>query len=433
MQEFSLEKMAENIHYGKTKKYFKEVLSSYNNQNYRSTVVMLWSVAICDLVYKLQNLIDLYDDAEAKVILKDISSMQEADEKNSAWEIKLIELVHDKTYLLDGVEYENLKYLQKQRHLSAHPVLNADRELHSPNKETVRSLLRNTLEGLLTKPPFYTQKILNELLEDLAEASPALTSKEKIKQYIESRYLTRTTPEVELNILRSLWKLVFKTTNEECNNNRAINLHVLEILTIRNMELLKEAIAGDKDYYSNITAKGTTAVALIYFLSRNEVLYPLFTQDAKLKIDHLIRENPHGKLLGWFIQDNLTTHADNIETWIASHDRPTIDQNQFDALIKISDSKEWEKRVSRILALYYSVSRNFDEADKRFQTAIPKYLKYFDHETLTFFLEHTEDNSQCHGRGRAFIDNEMIKNKLDEISSGLFSFDRFPNFNRTVA
>jgi hypothetical protein len=59
MSEFSLESFAEKIHYGKTKDYFQEVLSSYQNRNYRSAVVMLWSVAVCDIVYKLQKLVDL--------------------------------------------------------------------------------------------------------------------------------------------------------------------------------------------------------------------------------------------------------------------------------------------------------------------------------------------------------------------------------------
>ena len=84
MEEFSLERITENIHYGKTKGYFQEVLSSYNNGNYRSSVVMLWSVAICDIVYKLQHLIDLYDDAAAKAILQCVTMMQDEDRKSSA-------------------------------------------------------------------------------------------------------------------------------------------------------------------------------------------------------------------------------------------------------------------------------------------------------------------------------------------------------------
>ena len=93
MQEFSLERITENIHYAKTKGYFQEVLSSYNNENYRSSVVMLWSVAICDIVYKLQYLIDLYDDVQAKQILQEVTNIQDKDHKSSAWELKLLDEV----------------------------------------------------------------------------------------------------------------------------------------------------------------------------------------------------------------------------------------------------------------------------------------------------------------------------------------------------
>ena len=99
MQEFSLEKVSENIHFGKTKQYFQEVMSSYSNGNYRSTVVMLWSVTVCDIVYKLQSLIDLYDDASAKKILKELTKQQEAEPRSASWEIKLIDDVYEKTQL----------------------------------------------------------------------------------------------------------------------------------------------------------------------------------------------------------------------------------------------------------------------------------------------------------------------------------------------
>jgi hypothetical protein len=35
LKEFSLENIAENIHFGRTKMYFTEVLSSYHNCNYK--------------------------------------------------------------------------------------------------------------------------------------------------------------------------------------------------------------------------------------------------------------------------------------------------------------------------------------------------------------------------------------------------------------
>lgn len=432
MDEFSLEHIAEKIHYGKTKDYFFEVLSSYQNGNYRSTVVMLWSVAVCDIVYKLQNLVDLYDDNSAKEILNEVTKIQEDDEKSSTWEIKLVEEVYAKTNLLDSAECENLRYLQKQRHLSAHPILNSDRELHSPNKETVRSLIRNTLEGLLIKPPFYTQKIIDELLEDLAESKAALNTRKKIKQYVESRYFSRTTPSVELNIFRSLWKLVFKLENEQCSENRYINLRTLEVLAIRNSGSLVGFVNGDKDYFSNIAAEGEPVAYLVYFLANNSVIFESLNEDAKLKVRHCIETHEVGKTLGWFVKPDLATHANDLKNWIESDERPKFTPDQFDSVLEISDTDEWQSEFCKLTTSYYTVSRSFDQADSRFQVAIPKYIDLYDKEALIDLAAKIEDNGQCWARGRARQDYEIIKDRIDELFGDNFEYDECPNFRRIV-
>ena len=51
---------SEDIYFAKTKEYFSEVISNYASGNYRSAVVMLYSVAICDLLFKLKELCDMY-------------------------------------------------------------------------------------------------------------------------------------------------------------------------------------------------------------------------------------------------------------------------------------------------------------------------------------------------------------------------------------
>lgn len=432
MQEFSLEKISANIHYGKTKGYFREVLSSYNNGNYRSSVVMLWSVAICDIVYKLQSLIDLYDDAAAKEILQEVSTIQDQDHKSSAWELKLIDDVYEKTYLLDTSEYEDLRYLQKQRHLSAHPVLNSDRELHSPNKETVRSLLRNTLEGVLIKPPIYTQRIMRELLEDISESSDVLNSREKVKKYIESRYLSRTTPTVEMNIFRSLWKLVFKLDNENCENNRTINLHALEVLSNRNIASIPEAIEGDQDYYSNIAPLGMPLSFLVYYLANNPQIYPLLSEDARIKVEHCINTDDVGKTMGWFIKANLNDHGEDIKTWVLSDERPSLTQSQFDALLDISDTDEWQSMFCDITTTYYTSSRSFDQADNRFEVAIPKYISLFGKESLINLAEKIDNNDQCYHRGQARSDYIVIKERIDDLFGDDFDYEDVPSFHRKI-
>ena len=57
-----IDSLVEQIQNNKTKEYFKEVLSSYYSGNYRSAIVMLYTCLICDLVYKLQEMSEYYND-----------------------------------------------------------------------------------------------------------------------------------------------------------------------------------------------------------------------------------------------------------------------------------------------------------------------------------------------------------------------------------
>lgn len=429
--EFSLEKISERIHFGKTQGYFKEVLSSYQNGNYRSSIVMLWSVAVCDIIYKLQYLVDLYEDAAARDILNELTALQNSDPKSSGWEVKLVDDVYEKTNLVDGSEYENLRYLQKQRHLCAHPVLNQDRELHTPNKETVRSLLRNTLEGVLVKPPFYTQRIFDELMADISENSEALNTIKKVKQYVESRYLSRLTPATEQQIFRSLWKIVFKLENDECEQNRKINLQVLEVISQRNTPELKAILSGDRDYYSNIASTGWPIAYLVYYLSKNHDLYEILTDDAKLKIQHCIATNDVGKSLGWFIKENLEQHFEDLVTWVESDDRPTIESKHWDAIREINDSVEWEEMFCKVLSAYYTASRNFNQADGRFRSAILPHLRLFSIDGIQYLLTKIEGNNQVYWRGLASVDHPKVMNRALELDEN-FDVTPFPNFADNV-
>jgi hypothetical protein len=433
MSEFSLEKNSELIHFGKTKEYFEEVLSSYNNGNYRSATVMLWSVAVCDVVYKLQSLVDIYNDAAAASILKELSKKQESDPKSSTWELELIEEAHKKTQLLSTAEYENLKHLQQQRHLSAHPVLNAERELHKPSKETVRALLRSTLESVLIKPPLYSQKILDELLADVAESTNVLNSLDKTKKYVESKYLSRIPQSVEKNLFRSLWKLVFKLDDEDCTKNRKINLQVLEVIATRLEVNLPEIISGEKDYFSNIASAGMPLSYLIYFLSKKSKIYSLLNEDAKLKIQHCIKADSIGKTVGWFIKPNLEQHAKDLSNWIKSDDRPDFTIEQFDAILKLSDSESWEQSTVNLLIAYYTTSYNYYCADSRFQIAIPKFMHIFNNENINKLCNELNSNSQCYGRARAAEDYQIIKKRIDELFGDTFDYKKYPNFARRVS
>ncbi len=62
---------------------------------------MLWSVVVCDIIFKLQELRDLHNDITAEKILIEIEALQKSDPYSPKWERELIKIVFDRTQLLD--------------------------------------------------------------------------------------------------------------------------------------------------------------------------------------------------------------------------------------------------------------------------------------------------------------------------------------------
>ena len=56
-------KLKSQIQDPRTAEYFSEVLSYYYTGNLRSAVVMLYATVICNLVYKLEDLKNIYSDS----------------------------------------------------------------------------------------------------------------------------------------------------------------------------------------------------------------------------------------------------------------------------------------------------------------------------------------------------------------------------------
>ena len=142
----------EKITNAKTKEYFREVVSSYNNGNYRSSVVVLYSVCVCDIIFKLKDLAELYSDERAEKILKEYRNNFKTGDKpasKSEWEKKLIDEACAKG-LIDSVTKEKLANLYSTRNMAAHPILDQNYELNNPTKEEAVALILTMYNSLLT-------------------------------------------------------------------------------------------------------------------------------------------------------------------------------------------------------------------------------------------------------------------------------------------
>lgn len=430
LDEYSIEQRATQIFDARSKEYFSEVLSCYSAGNHRSAVVMLWSVVVCDLLFKLQHLVDLYGDAKAKSILAEIGQMQQDNERSPVWETKLVESVAEQTQLLDIAERENLLHLQRQRHLAAHPVVNANFQLHRPNRDTSRALIRNALDGLLTKSPILSKQIVDELSEDLEQASGILIDDKRLKAYLESKYFSRFNPEVEKAVFKAFWKFVFRLSDEKCEKNRAINYSALKLLFSRNPGQFCAQIDANRDYFSTIATGGAALVCLIHFLSRSDRIYGLLADHAKAAIQHTAESNASARCLAWFLADSLQEHAIRLSDWITGpgcHEK--IDSWTWEELKGISDSPEWEKTIRHLANKYYVASLSYDTADWRFTEAIRTNISKYELDDCIELIEGIQNNDQTWSRGRARSDHQLLKDRVISLEA-MFDFGQYKVFSK---
>ena len=428
LDEYSMEQRATQIFDSRSKEYFSEVLSCYAAGSYRSSVVMLWSVAVCDVLFKLQNLFDPYGDAKAKGILDEIGKLQQENERSPIWETRLIELVAEQTQLLDIAERENLLHLQRQRHLSAHPVVTANFQLHRPNRETARALIRNTLDGLLTKAPILSKQIVFELVEDLEQTAGILIDDKKLKAYLESKYFARFNPEVEKAVFKSLWKFVFKLTDEKCEKNRSINYSALRVLFGRNSAQFRAQVEAERDYFSAIATSGAPVACLVQFLSTESKIYEMLAEHAKTAIQHFSEGDVLARCLAWFTSETLQTHAEQLSAWMVGDDSPKINTEMWNAIGSLSDSSEWEKTVIRLANRYYISSGGYDTADRRFTEVIAPMLKNYDFDDCVELIEGIQGNSETWGRRRARRDHSEVRGRALELDP-TFDCSKYAVFN----
>ena len=429
LDEYSIEQRATQIFDARSREYFSEVLSCYTAGNFRSAVVMLWSVVVCDLLFKLQHLVDLYGDDKAKSILEEIGKLQEDNERSPVWESKLVESVAEQTQLLDIAERENLLHLQRQRHLAAHPVVNANFQLHRPNRDTARALIRIALDGLLTKAPILSKQIVGDLVEDLEQASGILIDDKKLKAYLESKYFSRFNPEVEKAVFKALWKFVFRLTDEKCEQNRAINYSALTLLYGRNPAQFQAQIEADRDYFSTIATGGAPIVCLTHFLSREAQLYGLLADHAKAAIQHAAESDISARCLAWFTAGNLQEHAERLGEWITGKDYPQIGRETWDDIEEISDSPEWAKMVIRLANKYYVSSGSYNSADRRFTEVIKPLLGRYEIDDCVDLIEGIQGNDQTWSRGRAGDDHRSLRDRVLALDP-TFDFSAYKVFTR---
>ncbi|MGY4796776.1 hypothetical protein ACVNNN_17400 [Lysinibacillus fusiformis] len=438
MLDFSIEQNAEQIYHPKTKEYFSEVIQSYVSGSYRSAVVMLYSVVVCDLIYKLKDLKEMYNDEVAKQILEKIEEEQSKNPNSGGWEIVLIDEIKNRTYFLESADKINLDSLRLYRHLSAHPVLTQEDMLVTPNKETVRALIRNMLEGILVKNPIMSKKVFITILEDLERHKSFFTEDIELERYLESRYLKNTNKIMLNTLFKDFWGIVFNCKSEECDSNRSINYRTLKILYIKYKQNLYSYIEENKVYFNKLKEDEESILKyLIVFFSECPECYNLMEEHIKTRIESVINSEWEYKLRSPFLCSSMEEHFGMLIKDIHYEEytyrkrfskKYIISKKDRQILLSWANENDCKREYYDLMIRQFVYSTSFDAADLNFYEYVISDLEHFDREQLLYLLKGINENSQCNSHRNAKNNNSILKEAADKILGNDFNYEeKFPN------
>ncbi|MGD9874232.1 MAG: hypothetical protein AB7T27_08155 [Kiritimatiellia bacterium] len=413
MSDYSIELSAERIVDPRTKRYFAEVYGCYTTGHFRSAVVMLWSVVVTDLLFKLDQLQNAYADATAQAILTEIGALRKNNPKSPEWEAVLVNKVASETDLLDPAELSFLMSLQAHRHLSAHPVMTSTDVLFSPNKETARAHIRNVLDGVLTKPPIMSRKVFDTFIEDVEQVASLGLGPDEMTKYLQAKYFRHFSSATFAHIFKSLWRVTFKSTDARCEANRNVNAQTLDVVFAKNRVELARVISAEREWFSDVSFVESTLCSMTRFFQAYSEVFPLLTDAVKTPINKFAGSSLDNYSTCWFISDNPDSHMDEVINRIEKHE--VLSGETFARLCTSLSTSDAIKKVYHAGIKLYCQSGSFDTADTRFQEFIKPYVKAYSKEHFQAFLAGCEtcNNRQAVSRSRAARDHRELKNALD--------------------
>lgn len=185
---FDFENAIKQVKSKRIQKYLEEVISTYNNCEYRSCIVMLYATTFADALDKIRTMSEVYQNEKAEKFLEKYNKGRNDNRSYSALEREVKEFIVN-SGLINDIEEKQWEHLKDYRDYCAHPVVERDYGLISPNEEQVRMHIRNMFEALFLKDAILTDnKVFEEFLiriEDFYDRNQL----DGLDEYVNTRYI----------------------------------------------------------------------------------------------------------------------------------------------------------------------------------------------------------------------------------------------------
>lgn len=203
--------------------YFKEILQSYYSQNYRATIVLLYSFVIYDLFMKLQTMAN-EGDRKANNKLNEINDMIADNEKYSMVENAIIEFYKVNCPLYFNRFVEDIEYLKNCRNKCAHLKVN-DNTLYVPSDYHARMLICSMFDNILSVKAPFIMDLFSFAQSDVEKYSsqlfyiPENGVDEAVMSELKNKYFKRMTYDSIKKSYKTFVRLLLVSDNEECIKN----------------------------------------------------------------------------------------------------------------------------------------------------------------------------------------------------------------------
>lgn len=311
-------------------KYLQEVLSTYHNGEYRSCIVMLYATTFADALEKIKTMSEVYQNEKATKFLEEYEGNRKANKAYSALERDVKEFIV-KSGLINDVEEKQWEHLKDYRDYCAHPVVEKDYELISPNGEQVRMHIRNMFEALFLKDAILADNKLFDEFISKVESFYDRNGLDELEEYINTRYISKLDLKTKGKFLKNLWKFAFYINDEECEKYRMVAyramIWIIQSDKANVLKLIENNIAyyngkidyqdisiekGDKDFkfYENKT------LSLFYFLYRVPEVYGMLSKDNQTEIKSIAKKNINLQLITPYLYESSSNHIEELKKGI---------------------------------------------------------------------------------------------------------------------
>lgn len=409
--------------------YFCEVISCYENKNYRAAILVLYTVILYDLTFKLEELRDEYEDSNAKQLLEEIHTKIKSSDDKSSWENLLLKKLYESKdfEIIDDNLWSTIQAIKLKRNLSAHPSFDKEQQIYQPTRELTLGFIKEIYETLLTKSAHFMSRGLDRVFESFEQKKSYFNirnfyedSKENNYEYnyFNNRFYSRMSKELKKKFFKSLWVLTFEKNNEELENN-FINLFVLIKVLEQDELLFKDFIEGKlkSDKAKDIIDLNIPVNKLILFLNFYPDYYKCMQPDVQDRIAEKFKEINHYLVL-WFTKQSLPEYVEMIMSDENIKDLDRIEVSQIKLFNHICKEKGiievFNTFILKILEKFVPDWLGYDDANRIMTNFILPYLNDFEEKNYFEYAEIRNSNNQIFGRDRDKNDNNILVIKMKE-------------------